>query len=270
MDNPHTPPGSTPANPYAPPVALIREQASLGPDFSHFIPYGRRVPAGNGTSWLGQSWALFTGAPFTWIGMWLLFVLLMMVLAFIPFANYLAPPLLLGGIALGCERWRRYRVVEIGDLFAGFQRHASPLLIQGLLYLAGVFIITIPAVIIMFVGIFLGAASAGHSAGGEAALTMVLLVALGVLLILALMLPLMAAMWFAPALIVLHDIAPFEAMKQSFFACFKNWLSMTVYSLVLLLLFCVAMIPCGLGLLVVGPWMTVSVYASYRDIFFES
>lgn len=211
---------------------------------------------------------MFAGAPFTWMGIWLLFMLLLMVVTFIPLGQNLALPLMMGGIMLGCERWRQYRTVEMGDLFAGFQRHTGPLVIQGLLYTAGVFIIFVPAGILMLIGIILGAAASNANEG--AMLTMMLLIALGSLVMAALLLPLMAAIWFAPVLIVLHDIAPLEAMKQSFYACFKNWLPMTVYSLLFIVLSVVAAIPCGLGLLVVCPWMMLSVYSAYRDIFFET
>jgi uncharacterized membrane protein len=75
------------------------------------------------------------------------------------------------------------------------------------------------------------------------------------------------ATWFAPALIVLHDVAPTAAFKASFYACLRNWIPFLVYSVVLLVLFLVAAIPAGLGFLVLIPVLVASVYTAYRDIF---
>ena len=41
--------------------------------------------------------------------------------------------------------------------------------------------------------------------------------------------------WFAPALICLHDIKPWQAMKMSLQACLRNIVPFIVYSLVMLL-----------------------------------
>ena len=97
------------------------------------------------------------------------------------------------------------------------------------------------------------------------------------------------ATWFAPALIVLHDVAPGAALKASFFACLRNWIPFLVYSVVLLVLGIAVAIPLLLGymayvaaslvsaivaailgllgLLVLIPVMAASVYTAYRDIF---
>jgi uncharacterized membrane protein len=87
------------------------------------------------------------------------------------------------------------------------------------------------------------------------------------LLVARLSVPLYMATWFAPALIVSHDLAPAAALKASFYACLKNWLPFLVYGVVLLVLGLAAAIPLGLGYLVLVPVLVASVYTSYRDIF---
>ena len=52
---------------------------------------------------------------------------------------------------------------------------------------------------------------------------------LGLLVALALSLVVAMAIWFAPALVVLRDVAPVEAMKASFAACLKNTVPLLVY-----------------------------------------
>jgi uncharacterized membrane protein len=88
-----------------------------------------------------------------------------------------------------------------------------------------------------------------------------------VLVVMALLVPLVMAIWFAPALVVFHDVAPIEAMKQSFRACLKNVVPFLIYGIIVLGLGIVATIPFGLGWLVLGPTLIGSTYYSYRDIF---
>jgi uncharacterized membrane protein len=58
-----------------------------------------------------------------------------------------------------------------------------------------------------------------------------------------------------------------DAMRLSFFACLRNMLPFTLYGIISAVLLLVAMIPLGLGLLVMIPTMTASLYVSYKDIF---
>ena len=83
----------------------------------------------------------------------------------------------------------------------------------------------------------------------------------------ALYLPLLMLIWFAPLLVVFHDLTPLEAMKQSFFACLSNWLAFLVYGVIILVLWFIASIPLFLGLVVLLPVLICSLYASYKDIF---
>ena len=74
-----------------------------------------------------------------------------------------------------------------------------------------------------------------------------------------------------PAPLVLFDgIAPGAALKASFSACLKNVIAFTLYAIVLVVLFIVATIPFGLGLIVVVPVALISVYTAYREIFFDA
>ena len=78
-----------------------------------------------------------------------------------------------------------------------------------------------------------------------------------------------SALWFAPALITLQNLAPTEAIKASFTGCWKNFLAGLVYFILTVVLMFVAALPFGLGLLVALPMFMVSVYAGYRDIYIE-
>jgi uncharacterized membrane protein len=94
-------------------------------------------------------------------------------------------------------------------------------------------------------------------------------IAIGVLVAMGLMIPLLAAYWFAPVLVMLHDMPPTAAMKESFFACFRNFIPFVVYGLIMLVFAILAAIPFGLGFLVWAPLALTSTYIAYRTIFTE-
>ena len=81
----------------------------------------------------------------------------------------------------------------------------------------------------------------------------------------ALMLPLLMALWFAPALVIFHDVQPMAAMKSSFQGACAN--TAPGFGSVGFVLAILAVIPLGLGLLVLGPVMWGTMYVGYRDIF---
>jgi uncharacterized membrane protein len=56
-------------------------------------------------------------------------------------------------------------------------------------------------------------------------------------------------------------------MRSSFQGCLRNFMPFLIYGVVSLLLGILAIIPFGLGILILGPVMWGSMYAGYRDIF---
>jgi uncharacterized membrane protein len=252
------------SNPFKAPEARV---ADAGTASGEFVLEGQRVPAGNGIAWLTQGWEMFKQAPGIWIGITVIFLVIMMVLGVIPLVNLIAgllAPILIGGVMLGCKAQEDGEDLRIGHLFAGFSGHAGNLILVGVIYLAGLIAIGIVAAL-MGGGIGFGAAMMGGGQASAAALILPML--LMMLVMLVLMIPLAMAVWYAPALVVLHEVAPFEAMKSSFFVCIKNFVPFLVYGLVVLVLAIVATIPIGLGWLVLMPVLYASIYASYKDMF---
>ncbi len=73
--------------------------------------------------------------------------------------------------------------------------------------------------------------------------------------------------YFAPPLIVLHDIRPFDAMKMSFKGCLRNMLPFLFFGLIALVFsFILCSLTIGLGIFIVIPIMLISYYVIYRDI----
>lgn len=228
---------------------------------------GRAVSAGQGWTWIADGFALFKKAPGTWIAQVLILFVILLVLAFIPLlgavATFLVMPVFVGGLLLGCRRLEGGGELEVVQLFAGFKEKTGNLIVVGALAIGGWIIVMLPVVAIVGAGALLGAMR-GDAAGAAALGGSVVL---AWLVALALSVPIYMALWFAPALVVLRDMPPLEAIKASFLGCLKNILPFLVYSIVLMVLGIVAAIPLGLGWLVLGPTLVASVYISYRDIY---
>ena len=256
-------------NPYQPPSAGVEDPQLSGTD-DQFLGRPRAREAGAGLQWIQDAWKLFTANP----GMWIVFIIILfgisLVLQFIPIvggiAQALIMPILSGGVMLGCDSLRRGGALEFDHLFAAFKTHAAPLVIVGALYLAAVIVVMVIAIVP-----FVGAVGLGALAGqGEIGAAQAGGMMIGVLLALALLIPVIAAYWFAVPLVTLNNIAPVEALKLSFFGCFKNIIPFLIYGLIGLVIAFVATLPLALGWLVAAPVFMASLYTGYRDIYYES
>jgi len=256
-------------NPFAPPKAAVLE-AEQQREGEEYVPDGQKVATGRGVEWFSEAWTLFKASPGTWVAMFVIFVLLSMFLAIVPLGSLVSSlfyPAVVAGIMIGCRSLEEGGPLEIGHLFAGFKDKLGSLVLVGVLYLVGGMLIGFFAVI---ASLFMLPSLMGRNFDGSD-LQNVLAVApyflLIVLVVLALMLPLLMALWFAPALVIFHDVQPMAAMKSSFQGCLRNMLPFLIYGIVGFLLAIVAVIPLGLGLLVLGPVMWGTMYVGYRDIF---
>lgn len=240
-----------------------------------FSGESRVVPSARAFDWLRYGWALFVADPGIWVAIAVLFLLILMLVMMVPFigalASNLLTPLLVGGIMIACRKLDNGGELQVSDLFAGLNADgespvAKPtreLVSVGVLYmLAWVAVLTVCAVVAG--GAVVGGMAMGRPVGIGFALGGMLLTAL---VLLALLTPLLMAVWFAPALVVFHGMKAMPALKASFIACARNWLVFTVYSIVVMLMSFFALLPVGLGFLVLLPVLFGSLYASYRDIF---
>lgn len=238
-------------------------------------PVAHHANAGQATAWLGGGWGLFMAAPAMWLAVGVV-CLLYLILASIPGPGSITATILYPLLAAGLMECTRVvkdgGELKIESLFAGFRQHTGNLVVTGLLLVAGSMISFAIWGIIVLLGGGMSALSALQSTlnNGWATATDLIPFAGSLILAVAVMLILMTllamAAWFAPALIFFEGIAPFAALKTSFAACLRNWLALTIYSIIAFLLMFVAMITV-FGLLVAVPVVAASVYLSYRDIF---
>jgi uncharacterized membrane protein len=254
--------------PYRSPASHVEDVSPRATDGRNFVAAGRAVGAGQGWAWIAQGWSLFRQQPGTWILILLLAGVLFIVASLIPLVNWIAPSLLVpglsAGVILGCKALDDGGRLTVGHLFAGYQARGSALVLVGVaafvLYLAAM----IPMVIVLggkVIALMTGDAQAFSDIGPG--------FLIAILLTLAISVPVYMSLWFAPALVVLHETPPLAALRQSFFACLRNIVPFLLYGLVMLGLGILAAIPLGLGLLVLMPVFFASAYTSYRDIFFQ-
>lgn len=226
--------------------------------------------------WWSDGWRIFTAAPWLWIGMTVVFVGLMLVLAFIPVLGHIAStllyPVLGAGLLVGARDIDRGQPLTFAHLFSCFDKRLWPLVLVGLIYIAAWFVVWLIAAGICLMIFGYGTLSALLTMDASGA-SMDALMALGIAAIVALLIvlvlgtPLVMAYWFAPALVALRGDSPVDALKSSFSASLRNVPPLLVYGLMSIAFAILATIPLGLGWIVLAPVFVGSVYASYRDIF---
>ncbi len=222
------------------------------------------------------------------------------------FAPTLLGPVLSAGLMqLAWRRWHDEEF-DFGDLFVGFSRRTGPLFLAGLVQVGLQILFTLLTVVATLalyggeIAALFSASLGGDPLGAEAmagmgALSVFKMLLLG-LVIAALSVPYMAQIWFQAPLVLFGERNGLVAIKESLVAVARNWLPMLWYGLIPLLVLGVlvalvagllalagmlfgpdslAMMLLGLLLvlatLVVSLFLmavtTVSVYASFRDIF---
>jgi len=245
----------------------INPNAAPRPPGADYQLEGRTVAAGRGWYWIVEAFAMFRKQPGIWILTAVILAVLVIVIGMIPllgtFASALLFPILAGGLMIGCKDLDRGGALELEDLFAGFTQKTGDLVLVGAFNLFGWVVITFAAAAVIGGGVFMGVMRGDLTGAGISIASMLI----ALLLVAGLSVPLYMATWFAPALIVLQEMAAGAALKASFFACLRNWIPFLVYGVVLLVLAIVAAIPFGLGYLVLVPVLAASIYTAYRDIF---
>lgn len=240
----------------------------MGLDSTNQIIEVRSVPSANAWQWLVDGFKIFWKNPLMWLVLFVIYLLIIVPISLIPavgsVAATLLAPVFSAGLMWGCKAVSENQDLEINHLFAGFKQNTKQLVATGSMYMFGLLAIAllVSATVDKTV---MSAVVAGQTLTPEQANS----VMLPLLFALLLLMPLLMAYWFAPVLVGLKGITAVDAMKLSFKASLRNLLPMLAYSVMIVGLMIVAIIPFGLGLLIVIPTMMTSLYTSYQDIFVE-
>jgi len=244
-------------------------------------PIISKTSAMAGLKWVTHSFGIFGKNPSIWVVMLVIYFGISFLLTTVPILVLLPTllaPIFNAGFVYAARAVDNQQMLQIDHLFAGFK-----LQLRGLFRL-GMFYFLINLIIIAVVSIYLESTVEPSSmiAMTQAATTMeleqVLLTnpQLATALVKSLMLgfflsiPLVMASWFAPALVLFNKVSPFNAMLLSIKACNKNILAFLFYSILMIPLLLLALLPFGLGLLVILPVIFISQYCSYKMIFIQS
>jgi uncharacterized membrane protein len=249
-------------NPYQPPSSDVIMHQTKDAELGEI----RSLPAGSGWDWLARGFDLFKANAGLWIGMSVIYIVIMLLISILPVISLLATllsPVFSGGFMIACRNADRTNNMALGDLFAGFQQKGSPLIVLGLISMG--FYVLLFGVMMIFGGSAL-IMGGGLESGQDPVAAMSGLGA-AVLVGLVLMIPLIMAQWFSPALVALHNVAPWTAFKTSFNACMKNVMPFLVYGVIAFVAAIIASIPLGLGWLILMPVLIGSIYAGYKDVF---
>jgi uncharacterized membrane protein len=250
----------------------------LGPDVTRrqddkeAVMQAQSVDFGKGLSWYGDGWEIFKGNPGMWIVFMILLFVIMAVLALVPVLGplllSLIMPGLLGGILYAAREAAAQREMDINHLFVGFKdvETRNALLVLGAVMVGASVIFMLIALILIGSSMSMaGMMNEGHQDMLAAGLGVGMLLAMLLMSTIGLLLSM--AFFYAVPLIMFAAAKPVAAMKSSFAACLANILPLLLFSVVYIVLAAVAVIPFGLGMLVLLPVTFGAVYASYRDVF---
>ncbi|MBS9439578.1 hypothetical protein EAE91_21265 [Photorhabdus noenieputensis] len=236
-----------------------------------FIPGGQSLSSGEGMGWISQAWGLVKRKLGMWILLSIIYFIIISVLQLIPFLGIFAGILglvLTGGIIALCEKQRTTGEFELGLLFSGFQKNFASLLAVGalsfgimILGIIAMFIVGGSAVINIFLASQYGEIPVDIFLGDSSPLFLSVFILFIFSIIAA------ALTWFAPALIVLHNLKFGAAVSMSLEAVKKNLLPGLLFFSIFGLMMVLSIVTLGLGFLVSIPIFFASYYSSYRSIF---
>ena len=228
----------------------------------------KKVEIERGWGWIQDGWKMFMKNPRVWVLVTLIGVLLLFLLYFVPILGPLADgllgTLLGGGIIYGAFKLDQGGALEIAQLFQVFRDPAKtgPMLILGCVSAVGNLLMAVLSKGLIATP-FTGAGMMGQGYVVQFGAT----VLLGLLLVLLVAALLAVVLCYAIPLVMLDDMEPFEAMKESAIGCLRNWQPWLLFGLTVAILSVLTVFTLGLGFLILGPVMVGAWYQSYKDIY---
>lgn len=271
------------SNPYSAPAEI---ELSMAEPATGFVKEPQERMFSEGIQWITSAFYIFKLAPFQWCFTVLFVFILLMVLSFIPVLGHflsILNPLIAGGLFWVAHRAHETQSVEMSSFFVGIRGKIGRLIGFGALCLLIGLLVLVTAALV--VGVVWGVVQGGGNdlwalfaeeawqdalvSGDWVPYELMMLGLFWVLLAMLFYLPVAMSLWFATVFIVINDLPILESMRLSWRACLSNILPFLLYSIISLIILVVALIPFGLGLFIVGPILMISIYTSYRSIFYK-
>ena len=229
------------------------------------------VDPGRSVGWWEAAWWLFARHPLRWMAMAAAMMVALGLPGLLPWVGLplaaLLSPVFVAGWMLAVQRASGGTAPRGADLLAGFGRtHRRPLLALGTALAATTLAMEWTSRL-FGLGAMLGATAIDAPADpqAQAALHAGML---SLLLMLVASLLVTAALWFAPALVVLRGASPARAVRASLRAVLDNGLTFLLFGVVQLLLAAsAASTPYQAGWLVLLPLLLHTGYVSCREVF---
>lgn len=256
---------------------------------STFEGKNRQAEIGAAFEWIKQGWYIFLSKSGLWLSSSFILIFLLFIIALIPvfgiFLCCFCVPIFSVGLFKICatiskddndETIYNFNELSILDLFVGFDFYSDSngekneknkqLFLLSVAFVISIFLLIMSSLFILQSGIVVENTTTFNSIiNMKLTIGKTLLVGF---LIFLFCLPILSAMWFAPLLIFIHQKTCLEAIKISVDASLKNIIPAVIFNVFILILFCLSLITCGLGFLILIPVLFGAIYASYKDIFF--
>lgn len=234
----------------------------------------RSVAAMQGLEWFIDGWRLFSRTPGPWIAQALLLLVVMAICNALPVLGNLLSPFAYSVFAAATlhasQRARHAASTTLLDDMLGFGSHPA---LKPVLVLAAICLgLTLGAAIVaglVIVGLSgVGALMASvHDDSWLPTSGLIAGMLPGLLLLLLATLTITAMYWFALPDVVFGGTEPWTAMRRSLRACIGNVVPLLVFGVLGTIAATIAMIPFGLGLLVLMPVLFAAWLVSYEDIY---
>jgi len=228
-------------------------------------------PGKQAWSWYKAGWRLFLINPSTWIFYTFLWVLLAIFLWQIPIlgrvAWWMINPALYAGFLYEAAEMKQGRPLAVNRFFIGLTAKTTrlPLLTLGIITLAAYVFLNVVTMVDPTLYSTIESLLRADASSGIAAIVINLLVRC-VLVFIILALATMALLYSCPAIMFAGSDA-FDAMMNSFETCASHWRAFAAFMGIFIGLAIAAMIPMGLGLLVLMPVTFCAAYASFQTLY---
>jgi hypothetical protein len=233
---------------------------------------GRKVNAASIASWVTSGWRAARTQPLLWLTVMVAsagFATLIFVLPLLRPLAVLLAPLIVGALMVAQERLRIGKPVSTGEVVAAVVQHRNALFAIGLysaaiMAIGYVFLVATLNLSLLASVMATGVHSLSITYGGDDGVRG----ALESMVITPIFIIAMASAWFAPALVMLHEVAPFDAMTASLNGVARNWPTALVYFVAMTgAVWLAPQVPLRASALVLIPLLLLSIYGGYRDLF---